>query len=388
MRGLTLVSAIVLSSTLCFTDGPDLPSVEQLIESLGSNDFAERQRALDALSTQRSSSAKYATALREQLQGQDQERRQQAAMALAAFGLCEPAIIDELLAGMGRRSIGTYLSQPERARSPMAALVKLGSKAVPALIKAMDDEQYAGRDLAVEALGQIGPPAKEALATIQKHLATDNVPAFCHLVEVKWRIDGDSAFAIERMVPLLDHKSGRQYNAAVRTLVSMGADAKDAIPALLSALTRYKDHNVLWAVGELAPHAKELVLPALREALKEPALADDVAITLQKLGEPAEQLIPLQLKRLQACQPKDGSEPMRIVYTIVIHGPAAKDYVQDLIALLKHENSEVRCAAAWGIPRIFADDQTVLVALTEALKDPETADEAAKSLRMLQEARQ
>ena len=387
MRGLALLSAIILSSSLCFTDGPDLPSIEKQIESLGSNDFAERERALDALSTQRSSSEKYATALREQLQGQDQELRQQAAMALAAFGICEQAVIDELLAGMGRRSIATYLSQPERARVSMAALVKLESKAVPALIKAMDDEQYAGRDLAIEALGKIGPAAKEALSTINKHLVTDDIPAFCRLVEVKWLIDGDSAFAIERMVPLLDQKSGRQYHAAVRTLVRMGADAKDAIPALLSALKRYKDHNVLWAVGELAPHDKELVLPALRAALKEPALADDAAITLQNLGEPAEQLIPLQLKRLQACKPKDGSEPMRIVYTIVIHGPAAKDYVQDLIALLKHENPEVRRAAAWGIPRMFADDQTVLVALTEALKDPETADEAAKSLRMLEEAR-
>ena len=82
MRGLALLSAIILSSSLCFTDGPDLPSVEQLIESLASNDFAERQRALDALSTQRSSSAKYAMALREQLHGQDQERRQQAAKSL------------------------------------------------------------------------------------------------------------------------------------------------------------------------------------------------------------------------------------------------------------------------------------------------------------------
>ena len=48
----------------------------------------------------------------------------------------------------------------------------------------------------------------------------------------------------------------------------------------------------------------------------------------------AERLIPLQLKRLQACRPKDGSDPMRIVYTIVIHGPAAKDYVDARADLL------------------------------------------------------
>jgi len=118
------------------------------------------------------------------------------------------------------------------------------------------------------------------------------------VVEVKWRIDGDAAFAIEQLVPQLDEEGGRQCHAAVRALVHMGDDAKNAMPALVAALKRYKDHNVLWAVGELAPHAQELALPALRAAMTEPSLADDAAIALQSLGEPAEQLIP---RRWQRC---------------------------------------------------------------------------------------
>src|SRR5262249_2903255 len=149
-------------------DPPDQPTVETLIESLRSNDFAERQRALDALSARRAPSGKHAAALFEQLNDKDQASRQQAALALAALGAGEQAVIDELLAGMGRRSPGVYLSQPEQARSSMAALVKLGPKAVPALIRAIDDRRYAGRDLALEALGAIGPPANEALPVIQK----------------------------------------------------------------------------------------------------------------------------------------------------------------------------------------------------------------------------
>src|SRR5262249_13129477 len=270
----------------------------------------------------------------------------QAALALAALGVGEQAVMDELLSGMGRRSRGVYLSQPERARSPMAALVKLGPKAVPTLISVMDDQQYAGRDLALEALGAIGPAAKEALPAIKKWLMTDDLYEFCRVVEAKWRIDGDAAFAIGQMVPLLDQKSGRQYHTAVRTLVHMGADARDAMPALISALKQYQDWSVLWAVDELAPHARELALPALREAMQQPTLADQAAMALQNRGEPADKLIPLQLKRLRACQPNDGNKPMRIVYTVVIHGPAAKAYFGDLIALLKHENPEVRRARA------------------------------------------
>src|SRR5262249_1703555 len=153
----------------------------------------------------------HAAALREQLRDKNQAARQQAALALAALGVGEQTVIDELVAGMGRRSPGVYLSQPERARSPMASLVKLGPKAVTTLIKVMDDQQYAGRDLALEALGAIGPRAKDALPTIKKRLATDDLTEFCQLVEVKWRIDGDAAYAIGQMVPLLDLESGRQY---------------------------------------------------------------------------------------------------------------------------------------------------------------------------------
>ena len=387
MRNHLLFGVLVLSSPLSLAGPPEPPSVEKLIESLRSGDFAERQRALEALSSRRASTETQAV-LREQLRSMDQEARQQAAMALAALGANEQAVIDELLAGMGRRSPrGLYLSLPERARSSMAALVKVGPKAVGALVRSMGDEKFAGRDLALEALGEIGPKAKDALPAIQKRLATDDIPTFCRLVEVKWRIDGDAAFAIEKMVPLLEKKGGRQCNAAVQTLVQMQADAKDALPALLSALRRHKDHNLLWAVGELAPHFRDLALPALREALKQPGLADNAAITLQNLGEPAEELIPLQLKRLQAYKPKDGSDPMRIVYTIVIHGPMAKPFVDDLIVLLKHENPEVRRAAAWGVPRMFADDKPVIAALREALGDAETAEEAARSLKMLEEAR-
>jgi len=383
----SLLLTIALSGSLSLADPPESASVEKLIEAVASNNFAERERAIEALAGHRDAAEKHAPALREQLEGKDQAAREQAALALSALGIAEPAVLDELLAGMGRRSVGMYLSQPERARSFLGALAKLGPKAVPALIKALQDDQYAGGDLTLEALGKIGPAAKDALPAIEKRLTTDDVPGFCRLVEAKWRIDGDTKYALAQMTPLLDTKAGRQYHTAVRTLVHMGADAKDALPALLAALKRYKDHNVLWAVENLAPYDKDLALPALREALTDPKLADNAAIALQNLGEPADQLIPKQLARLKACRPKDGNDPMRIIYTIVIHGPAAKDYVDDVIALLKHENPEIGRAAAWGLPRMFADDKVVIAALTAALKDPETKAEAEKSLKMLEEAR-
>lgn len=68
-------------------------------------------------------------------------------------------------------------------------------------------------------------------------------------------------------------------------------------------------------------------------------------------------------------------------------GLAAKDYANELFALLKHENPEVRQSATWGAPRVFADDQLAIAAPQHALEDNETAEEAAKSLKLRQEAR-
>jgi hypothetical protein len=388
VRFSTLICLLIaLTYPVTAEDTPRIQSVPQLLERLSSNDFFERQQALDELTERRALAEQYAPRLRERLNQGDPDARQEAAMALAALGIAEQAVIDELLAGMGRRSISTYLAQPERAQSSMAALVNLGRDAVPAIVKTIDDEKYPGRDLAIEALGRIGPAAKDALPDMDRWLRREDPVMVCRIVEAKWRIDGDAAFAIERLVPLLNQKQGRECHAAAHTLVHMGADAKEAVPALISALERFENHNVLRALGELAPHAKDIALPALRGATNRTALADDATIALHNLGEPADKLIPPQLKRLKNSRAGDGSEPMRIVYTVVIQGPSAKAYVTDLVALLKHSNPEVRNAAAWGIPRMFADDVLVIAALNDALNDPETAEEASRSLKMLQEAR-
>jgi HEAT repeat protein len=136
---------IVLIASLSRAEPPEPPTAESLIESLRSGDFAERERALDALSETRTVSEPLIETLRERLEDEDETSRQHAAMALAALGLGGQRVIDELLAGMGRRSAATYLSQPEKARTSMAAIAKLGADAVPSLVRAIEDEAYVGK---------------------------------------------------------------------------------------------------------------------------------------------------------------------------------------------------------------------------------------------------
>ena len=56
----------------------------------------------------------------------------------------------------------------------------------------------------VEALAQIGPPAKDALPALTKALENAHDTAFTPPVEAKWRIDGDANSALQRLIPLLD----------------------------------------------------------------------------------------------------------------------------------------------------------------------------------------
>src|SRR5262249_52728249 len=180
----------------------------------------------------------------------------------------------------------------------------------------------AGRFLAIEALGNIGPAAKEALPALTEALRDRNYKHFHALVGAKWRIDGDAVYALKELIPLLQTKDGRSCGGAIDVLVAMGPDAKGAVPAIVQALKRHKETHVVNALRQLAPHATTLALPAVREALAEPPLVVEAAIALQGLGVPAEEVVPHLLCRLDTCK-EDGIDPYRLVYAIVIFGPQA-----------------------------------------------------------------
>lgn len=355
---------------------------DRLIALLRDGDFKARQSALDSLAAKPLAIAKYEPILRRAMKDQDRNVRQQAAMALAGFGLADKLILDELVRGMAQPHPGRYHTQPEDARSAMWALVKLKAKAVPALIRALDDTTFGGRYLVVEALGNIGPEAKESLPAITRAMKNRKYKHFPEMVRAKWRIDGDAAYAVKELIPLLETKDGRSCGGAIDVLAAMGPDAKDAVPAIGQALKRYKEPELVRALHTLAPHAKDLCVAAIREALAEPGLVEESAIALQSLGVSAKEVVPQLLHRLDRCK-EDGNDPNRIVYAIVIFGPEATSYAADLIRNLKHANPAVRRAAAWGLCRVGAEKEVVIAALTRALNDKEVSEEAARSLQQL-----
>jgi HEAT repeat protein len=262
-------------------------------------------------------------------------------------------------------------------------LAKLGSKAVPALVEAMQNQKYAGRSWVIETLAAIGPPAKGALPAVNKALRDREDKQFHLLLEAKWRIDGDAAYAVRELVPLLDTKQGRQCGGAVTVLAGMGRDGKDAVPAIIRAVKKYHDHNLVYALGELGHHAKEQAIPALKEAMTRSETAVQAAAALRDLGLPAAELVPELLRMFDRCR-EARIDPYRIAHEIAACGWPAT--LPGLVRALEHPNPAVRPAAAWALCRVGADKKDVIAALTRALDDKHASEEATRSLLMIREA--
>jgi HEAT repeat protein len=337
------------------------------------------QAALAALAEDPLRREDHEAVLRQALATDDHRLRQQAAIALAGLGIADREVLDELTRGLGASTPPRYLVLPGDPQAAQWALEKLGAPAVPALVGVVKDPQHRGRRLAIDALGTIGPDAAEALPALKAALADRDDPDRHRTIQAKWRIDGDEAFAVSELVPLLDTPRGRECNGAVRVLALMGAEAREALPDLIRAMRQYKDYNVTSAVAELAPHAPELAVPALIDALNDPELAADAAGALPGLGVEADAIVPPLVRLLE--QTDDGdSNRYRLAVALEPYGPDAWPAIPTLVRLLRHPNTVVRGPAAEMLGRLGPRAREAVPALTEALGDVYVAEEAAQAL--------
>ncbi|MCI0360982.1 MAG: HEAT repeat domain-containing protein, partial [Planctomycetaceae bacterium] len=187
-----------------------LPQPDRLVESLRSGDWQERTQIIAALGKQTNAAA-YEPVLRAALKDADRSVRQMAAIGLVQLGgvqlggvqlggvqlgQADQPVLDELIRGMGHPWKPVYTRAPDDPHAARAALVQLGDKAVPALAAALVGENRQARLLAVHALMDIGPAAKEALPALAQALRTRPSECPVAILEARYRIDGDAAAAI------------------------------------------------------------------------------------------------------------------------------------------------------------------------------------------------
>jgi HEAT repeat protein len=233
-----------------------------------------------------------------------------------------------------------YISQLNTGEpATFEALVACQSKAVPDLIKAIENKDENGRIITIAVLGQLGSQA---------------APAVPFLIES------------------LKDTSSDVHLVVVYALVQIG---KDAVPALITALQDPDSDvrsRVAYALGEIRSEAKDAV-SALISALKDEdrIASHSAADALGKIGKDAVPAL------IAALQDRDSSVRSGAADALGQIGSEAKDAVPELtkVFLNTNEDREVRYEAINALENI-ASDQAISVLKTYR----ETAD-AIKRLR-------
>jgi HEAT repeat protein len=150
------------------------------------------------------------------------------------------------------------LANRDESDDAAGAIGRLGPKGAPA-IPALDRLVRKGfpqqKRAAVKALGQIGPAARDALPGMRVHLHARNAWDWGTTVLAIWRVDGDTAAALERLRPNLKAPGESMWHhEAVQVAGVMGPKAI----ALLPLIERDLNHKKSWVRDSVAWACREL----------------------------------------------------------------------------------------------------------------------------------
>ncbi len=163
--------------------------------------------------------------------------RKFAALAMARVGPKDERVSSALSEVMEDDS-GSYGSDLQLCAAQ--ALGRMGcARAVPVLKKSLLEGCCSDPPDAARALGEIGPPALEALPALTPLLSFDNVFYRCQAAVAVWRIAGDARLALPALMDVVKEWSfefPKEPLEAIQSLAEMGPRALDAVPVLCGRL--------------------------------------------------------------------------------------------------------------------------------------------------------
>ncbi len=264
------------------------------------------------------------------------------------------------------------------------------NKAIPALIDALDDNDY-GPDVlpallgalnrsepmiragAAAALEGVSPKPKSAVDPLLIALNDKASEVRAAAAQSLGRIGRSSDKTVLALATALEDKDEEVREAAAWSLSVMQRKAEPAVPALISAL---KDKNVhvrhraSWALTRIGPAAKAAV-PSLIEAIQN---KDDrgnragAARALAAIGPAAKSAVPALIASLK--NPDDEEFLECAIAALGGIGPGAKDAIPELLKLAKDKKERQRYEAMQALGRIGPAAKAAVPVLLEALDDP------------------
>jgi HEAT repeat protein len=230
--------------------------------------------------------------------------------------------------------------------------------AIPLLVDILEHGDALSRGFAMNALAQLGPTAKPAVAAL--------------VARLRRKHDPDEAAALSRLNELRGWSLAENSTVfAIMALAALGPDAQAAVPPLIEALAdpdptlrRMAAHTL----AEIGPTA-HAAIPALVARLSDPdpSVGSSAAGALGTLGAVAVPAL------VEALDDRDTAVRQLAIAGLGQAGPAAATALPDLLLALADPDEEIRVPAAHALAQVARGPEVepAIAALTAALKDSE-----------------
>jgi HEAT repeat protein len=265
------------------------------------------------------------------------------------------AQVDELISDLVD---GGKVARREAARS-LALIGPEAKAAVPALARALDDDEVQVFFWSATALANLGPAAHEATPELIKRLSRggrryrDQVRL--RVVTALTRI---GPAAVPQLIDALGDDSSSIRSGAAKVLGNMGPAAHEAVPRLFALLADEENHigeTAGAALGKIGPAAHPQVLEALGSEEENIRAAAAVAIGwMNQPGEPSGRLAKLLVAEQSPGVIANGLEALNRV------GLSGDQMLPLLLPALEHDDEPVRHEAMNGLLSLRPDSRAAV----------------------------
>jgi HEAT repeat protein len=267
------------------------------------------------------------------------------------------------------------LSSKDDGLNAAFVLKRLGSQAIPPLLRALAEPSAEGRENAAYALGLMEAGAAQAVPALARALGDQEARVREEVAEALGKIGPTAGSAVPALALALKDPEREVREAAAEALGKVGPAAREAIPALVQALDPEKgaDFKAAQALAEIDPEGSavaELLLKNLPELPRRgPEWRWSFFWALSKSAgrSPAVERALLELTR-------DGEPALRKQAAQALSEVKTGDARRRLLDLLHEGEQEVRFAAALSLARQEVFPDGAIPVFVEALNAREGID--------------
>lgn len=274
-----------------------------------------------------------------------------------------------------------------RRRGPQAPSRDPVGVAVEAIRSALGDESATVRNLAAEALGRIGPPARSVAPGLIAALADADETVRCRAAEALGRVGAEDVATLDALVALLGDASAPVKTSAARALGSLKAAAAAAVPALVPLL-QDRDESVREAAAEAVAAFGPLdedAADTLAEGLASPdtVVRAQTAEALGTIGAAAEEVAPALVAAMDDDNDRVRAKAVEALGKI--GESAAEAALPGLVRALRDQDDWVSALAAEALGQMGESADGAIPALVRSLGhlNPQVRGNAAEAIGRL-----